>query len=421
MFVLDFWIVMSLAADVVVLDNGLTVLVETMPEVQSAAYSLLLPAGSASDPEGRNGTASVLSDWLARGAGDRDNREFSSELDRWGIQHGHSVTASHLALSGSCLADNLAPALGLVGDMVKHPWLPDDEFAACVAGAEHELQALEDEPRQKVMLELVRRCYPSPWGQPPEGTLGDLVHLTPANVRQHFEQTIRPDRAILGIAGRVTIAEILPALQAAFDAWPAGAALPPSPGPRGALRDHQSAESTQTHIGVAYPAVPYRDPAYFAAWAAVSVLSGGMSSRLFTEVREKRGLCYSVYATLSTLKDYGHVLCYAGSTNDRAQETLDVLVSELKRLADGIDDEELNRAKALAKTALVMQQESASARAGSLARDWYHLGRVTTPEEVQQKIERLTTADVLHYVRRHPPDPCTIVTIGPTALETTAS
>jgi predicted Zn-dependent peptidase len=407
---------MTAAADVVVLDNGLTVLVESLPEVQSAAYSLLLPAGSAADPPGRNGTASVLSDWLARGAGDRDNREFSRELDRWGIQHGHSVTASHLTLSGSCLADNVGPALGLIGDMVRRPWLPGEEFEACVAGAEHELQALEDEPRQKVMLELVRRCYPAPWGQPPEGTLTDLEHLTPAGVKQHIGTTIRPERSILGIAGRVTLAEVLPAVQAAFADWRRGEPTSFNTGARGGLRDHLPAESTQTHIGVAYPAVPYRDPGYFAAWAAVSVLSGGMSSRLFTEVREKRGLCYSVYASLSTLKDYGHVLCYAGSTNDRAQETLTVLLEELRRLADGIADEELARAKALAKTALVMQQESASARAGSLARDWYHLGRITTPEEVQQKIERLTVADVLEFVRRHPPDPCTVVTIGPTAL-----
>jgi predicted Zn-dependent peptidase len=412
---------MTAAADAVVLDNGLTVLVETMPDVQSAAYTLLVPGGSACDPPGQSGAGSVLSDWLSRGAGIRDNREFSSELDRWGIQHGHSLTASHLALNGSCLAENLVPALGLLGDMVHRPRLPDEEFGACVAGAEHELQALEDEPRQKVMLELVRRCYPSPWGQPPEGALADLATLTPADTRQHFERTIRPDRAILGLAGRITMQEILPAVRAAFDPWPTGATAPPPTGPRGVLRDHLSAESTQTHIGIAYPAVPYRDPEYYAAWAAVSVLSGGMSSRLFTEVREKRGLCYAVYATLSTLKDYGHVLCYAGSTNDRAQETLDVLVQELKRLADGIADDELCRAKALAKTALVMQQESSSARSGSLARDWYYLNRVTTPEEVQQQIERLTIADVVDHVRRHPPEPCTVVTIGPAALETNAS
>lgn len=407
---------MTQPADVLVLDNGLTVLVETMPEVQSAAYALLVPAGSACDPPNQNGAASVLSDWLSRGAGDRDNRAFSSELDRWGIQHSQNVTASHLAFSGSCLAENLSPALGLLGDMVERPWLPDEEFPACVAGTQHELQALEDEPRQKVMLELVRRCYPSPWGQPPEGTLADLENLTPQGVRLQFETTVRPDRAILGLAGRITLAEILPAVHTAFGTWKAGAAAPPPLGHRGVLRDHLTAESTQTHIGVAYPTVPYRDPDYFAAWAAVSVLSGGMSSRLFTEVREKRGLCYSVYATLSTLKDQGSVLCYAGSTNDRAQETLDVLVAELHRLADGIAEEELHRAKALAKTSLVMQQESSSARAGSLARDWYHLGRVTTPEEVQQKIERLTTAGVVDFVRTHPPDPYTVVTIGPAEL-----
>ena len=150
----------------------------------------------------------------------------------------------------------------------------------------------------------------------------------------------------------------------------------------------------------------------------VGVLSGGMSSRLFTEVREKRGLCYSVYATLSTLRDQGAVLCYAGTTNERAQETLDVLLAELARIADGIEPAELQRAQALAKSSLVMQQESSSSRARSLTRDWYHLGRATTVDEVQTAIERLTTEDVLSYLRAHPPTPCSIVTIGPQALVT---
>src|SRR5262249_61418966 len=88
-------------------------------------------------------------------------------------------------------------------------------------------------------------------------------------------------------------------------------------------------ETTQTQIGVAYPSVPFNHPDYYAAQGAVNVLSGGMSSRLFTEVREKRGLCYAVWATYQTFKDRGSVLCYAGTTNERAQETLDVLLAQL--------------------------------------------------------------------------------------------
>ena len=121
-------------------------------------------------------------------------------------------------------------------------------------------------------------------------------------------------------------------------------------------------ESNQTQIGIAFDSVPYRHPDYFQAWGAVGVLSGGMSSRLFTEVREKRGLCYSVYATMHTLRDRGSVLCYAGTSAERAQETLDVTLGELVRLAEGIEADELARLKARIKSSLIMQQESSSSR-----------------------------------------------------------
>src|SRR5690606_25044640 len=126
---------------------------------------------------------------------------------------------------------------------------------------------------------------------------------------------------------------------------------------RGPQRDHITTDSNQTHIGLAYDAVPYRDDNYYAAWAAVSVLSGGSSSGLFTEVRERRGLCYSVYATLISLLEEGRVLAYAGTTPERAQETLNVTIDVIRKLADGIEQNELDRCKAGAKSALIMQQE----------------------------------------------------------------
>jgi predicted Zn-dependent peptidase len=142
-----------------------------------------------------------------------------------------------------------------------------------------------------------------------------------------------------------------------------------------------------------------------------------MSSRLFTEVREKRGLCYSVFATLNSLRDQGRILCYAGTTVERAQETLDVTLQELTRLGQGISEDELDRCKARAKSSLIMQQESSSSRASSIARDWYHLGRVTTLEEVRERIEALTVDVLFEHIARHPARDFTILTLGPAPLE----
>jgi len=359
----------------------------------------------------------VLCDLMSRGAGEHDSRQLSAALDGLGLQRSESVGWNHLSFSGATVAENLLPAISLYGDIIRRPHLSETQFEPVVSGVEQSLRSTEDEPRQKVIIELRRRCYDDPWGRPTDGDLDELANVTPAAVRQLHQRCVRPNGAVLGVAGNVDGAAVREAVEAALGDWPQVEEDPIAAGPARELADHIRLDSAQTHIGLAFPAVPYRDEAYYAAWAAVNVLSGGSSSRLFTEVREKRGLCYSVYATLNSLLDEGRVLVYAGTTSERAQETLDVTRAEIQRLAEGIAADELDRCKAGAKSALIMQQESTGARASSMARDWFHLGRVTTLDEVHEKIDALTTDTVLDYVRAHPTDELTVLTIGPQRLQ----
>jgi predicted Zn-dependent peptidase len=399
------------------LPNGLTLVVEEMPNVQSASFSILVPAGSVYDPPGHNGTASILSDMLTRGAGERDSKQLSMDLDNLGVQRHESASINFISIGGATIAENLPTALRIYGDVILKPHLPADQFPASMAGAEQALRSLDDEPRQKVILELRRRCYDSPWGLPSEGDLEGLKSNTADSVRAHHERCFLPEGTIIGVAGKISFAEIAEVVEEVFGEWQTKPAPTFETVPHKTVQDHIHHDSTQTHIGIAYNSVPYKADDYYAAWAAVGVLSGGMSSRLFTEVREKRGLCYSVFASLNSLPDEGRVLCYAGTTTERAQETLDVTLQELVRLKDGIEDRELDRCKARAKSSLIMQQESTGARASSIARDWYHLGEIRTLEVVREKIESLTVPQVLEHVNNYPARDFTILTIGPEALE----
>ena len=322
-----------------------------------------------------------------------------------------------MTFSGATLAENLTAALRIYGDILLRPHLPADQFDAAKAGVEQGLRAVEDEPRQKVIIELRRRCFNSPWGRPSEGNLDELDAISIDTIRDMHERCFHPNQAILGIAGRIDVDAITAIVEDVFGSWEQKPEPIVEVGPRGSSLDQISHESTQTHIGIAYDAVPYRDPDYYAAWAAVGILSGGMSSRLFTEVRERRGLCYSVHASLNSLPDEGRVLCYAGTTAERAQETLEVTLQELCRLGEGIEQNELDCCQARAKSSLIMQQESTISRSSSIARDWFFLGRVTTLAEVRDKIDALTTDTVLDYVHRHPARDFTILTIGPQPLE----
>jgi predicted Zn-dependent peptidase len=181
-------------------------------------------------------------------------------------------------------------------------------------------------------------------------------------------------------------------------------------------RQHLQKDTTQTQIAIAYPSVPFGHADYYAAQGAVNVLSGGMSARLFTEVREKRGLCYSVWASHQTFKDRASVICYAGTTNERAQETLNVTLAEVQRLQDGIEPDEVERVQAGLKSTLIMREESTSARAGAMASDWYYLGRVRGLDEIQEAIDSLTPRRIVAHLKRMPPRDFTIVTLGPKAL-----
>jgi predicted Zn-dependent peptidase len=182
---------------------------------------------------------------------------------------------------------------------------------------------------------------------------------------------------------------------------------------KGRKYTHIDNDGAQVHIGLMTETVRPDDEDYYNARVAISVLSGGMSARLFTEVREKRGLCYAIGARYHGLREAAGVICYAGTTPDKAQETLDCIIGEFNRLGDGISDEEIARAKVGLKSALILQSESSSSRAGAIGSDYYVLGRVRSLDEIKDRIEQTTADSVLGFLRDNKFRDFTVVTIGP--------
>ena len=398
------------------LPNGLVLLAERMDHVRSAAINFLVPAGSAFDPDGKLGVASVLAEMITRGAGDRDSRELALALDNLGVDRDESVGAVNMRFWGSTLARNVPAALDIYADIVLRPHLPEAELEPVQELALLDIQGLEDSPQTKVMVELRRRYYPAPLNKDRRGVAEDIEALTIDAVTAQYRNFVRPNGAILSVAGNIEWEPLKAQVERLFGNWEPGASADIQPQPHQATSAHIEKDTQQTQIALAFPSVPVTDPDYYSARAAVSVLSGGMSSRLFTEVREKRGLCYSVYAFHETFKSQGTMLAYAGTRAERAQETLDVTLAELKRLKDGIEDDEIDRVKAGLKSSLIMQEESTGARAGAIATDWYYLNRVRSFDEIQGIIDGLTPAAVLGYLNRYPVRDVTLVTLGPAPL-----
>lgn len=396
--------------------NGLTLLAERMDHVRSASLVFMLPAGYVNEPADRLGLAGVFAEMLTRGAGNRDSKELSLALDNLGADRNESVGAFNVTLSAGTLARNLPRVLPLYADLVRRPWLSDEELAPAQELSLQDLQGLEDSPSDLCLLDLKRRYYPEPYNRNQYGTPEGIQAITSADVKRFHADRFRPNGAILSVAGNVDFAALKDQVGMLFGDW-TGTAEPVrvSEGHR-PTSGHITKETNQTQIGVAFPTASFASPDFYLARGAIGVLSGGMSARLFTEVREKRGLCYSVSASYDQVKDRASVVCYAGTRSEKAQQTLDVTVGELRRLKDGITDEEVDRVKAGLKTSLIMQQESTSARAGSMASDWFYLNRVRAINEIQSAINGLMPATILAFLDRYPAKDFTVVTLGPQPL-----
>ncbi|QDV34182.1 M16 family metallopeptidase [Tautonia plasticadhaerens] len=398
--------------------NGLVLLAEPMPHVQSAAFSFLIPAGAAFEPAELPGSASMLGEWLIRGAGERDSRDLLSALDELGVSHAEGAQTIHSCISAASLGRNLLPALAIFADVVRRPAFDDDEVDSIRALCLQSLRSLEDDPGSKAITELRRRHFADPWGRSPIGTVEGVTAAAPDDLRSLFRRSYRPDGAILGVAGAFDWEAVRDEVGRLFGDWDAGQPSPVLERPTGPARSHLGQETQQTQIALAFPSVPVNHPDYYRARAAAAILGGYTSARLFTEVREKRGLCYSVFASYEAFKDRAAVICYAGTAPERAQQTLDVTLEEIRRLASGgVDREELDMMRAGLKSALVMQQESSMSRSASLASDWYHLGRVRPIDEVAAALDALTPEQVGAFASGMDLDAMTILTLGPEPLQ----
>lgn len=398
------------------LPNGLTVLIEPMPGVASAAMSLLIPCGVAADPADKQGAACVLQEMTLRGAGNRSSRQLSDDLDRLGIQRSSSVGVYHARYGAAATAGNLLASLSIYADIVIRPTLADEEFEPARQLSLQSLEGLDDDPRGKVLVELRKAHWPDPLGRHAMGETQHLEALEMSSVRDEFVQRYTPAGSILAIAGAVDVENVIERVTEAFGSWKGR--------PETKLKVVEQVspirfiqqESEQTHIGIACPAVREVDPEYYVARIAAEILSGGSGGRLFTEIREKQGLCYSVGASYAALRDRASLLGYAGTSNERAQATLDAFIAEMKKLQGGVKEDEVERSKIGLLSNTVMSSESTSARAGAIAADFFTRGRLRPMGEIIQEISSVTHEQVNNFVKNTPLGPFTTVIVGPKEL-----
>ncbi|MGL6193935.1 MAG: M16 family metallopeptidase [Thermoguttaceae bacterium] len=402
------------------LSNGLVLIGEEMDWCESVSYTMQIPCGSVYDPPGLAGLANLTCEMLLRGAGERDSRSFTQAIENLGSEWSESVSHADTTFESQSLPGNLFSSLELLVDLIRSPHLPEKELGAAKQVVIQEIIATEDDPVEKLMIQQALNFFPDPWGRPNSGEIQSVKRITIDDIKQFHKRYYQPDGAVLCVVGKFNFDALVQKIETLLGDWEPNPCPPVIEKQRGKQFVHIPFDSNQTHIGITYPAVPYRHKDYFLAWSGVEVLSGGLSGRLFTELRDKRGLCYSVSASYLSLKDYGCVFCYCGTIAAKAKNSYELLLEELRKLQDGVTDDELRRLKFSSKCALVMQRESTASRCGNFAADWYHLGRVRPEEEIDRTISELTTERINTYLQKHPAGPFHVVVLGPEDFSTSA-
>lgn len=400
------------------LDCGMDLVIEPISGVRSAGMCWLVPGGTAREPEPLEGLGAMWSELVFRGAGGRDARASADALDRLGVSRGADTETFFFRFTGTMLGARVADALPLYADMVRAPRFDGADIEPVRDLCLQEIEALVDDPHERVML-LARQMHaPAPLNRSGLGRPESLTAISPDDLTREWDRTAKPEGAVLAVAGALDPGEITERVRSLTADWSGSAPEiePGAPAPRG--RRHLDDDTNQVHLAVVHDAPPERSPDAPLERVIAAVLSGGMSSRLFTEVREKRGLVYSVSAQYAASRDFGRVAAYAGVTPDKARETLDVLRAELTRLtaegdAGGVTDSEFARAITGIKSSLVMGGESTSARAAALATDWFRLGRPRSLDERLAQIDAVTRDEVNAYASRRSLGELTIASIGP--------
>ncbi|MEX0977857.1 MAG: pitrilysin family protein, partial [Pirellulales bacterium] len=255
--------------------SGLVLVAEQIKSLESAAFTFLLPAGCAYELKTLGGLASLTCELTLRGSGNRDSRQFIEDLENLGVEYGQAVSTTHASYSGATLAGNLLPALDIYADLLRRPHLDAEQLEAARMVVLQELRGIEDEPGQKVMLELRRHQYPDPWGRSSQGEEAALQTIDLTQIRGYFAEQFHPNGTILGVGGKFDWPRLKDHVGKLFDDWaPRDVPEPATGRPLEKFR-HIEHESNQTQIGIGFDSLPYRHPDYFQAWGAVGVLSGG--------------------------------------------------------------------------------------------------------------------------------------------------
>lgn len=390
-----------------VLANGVRLATERMPHVRSVAVGIWLTRGSRHEPGEHPGIAHFVEHMLFKGTPTRNAEEIAQQVDSIGGQIDAFTSKEYAGYYLKVLDEHLPLAVEILADLICNPLFAEDDIEREKKVILEEIKMVEDTPDDLVHELFAEGFWVNhPLGRPILGTPASVSALNQATLKQYFAQTYVASNFVVVAVGNLEHGRVQELLEKALRNAPRNA---PHTGPA-AVSSAPVVESViqvrkkdleQSHIVFGTEALPQHHPDRYAGYALNTTLGGSMSSRLFQNVREKRGLAYSVFSGLSAYQDAGALSIYAGCANDAVAELIDVVVAEIRQMkADGLDPVELRRAKDHLKGSLMLGLESTSSRMSHLARQEMYREHTFSLDDMLAAIERVSADDVLKLADR---------------------
>jgi len=387
---------MSVQTDI--LSNGLTVVTEAMPQLESASLGFWVGAGTRHETEAENGIAHFMEHMAFKGTTRRSALQIAEAIEDVGGYLNAYTSRDTTAYYSRVLSGDVPLALDVLGDILLHPTLVEAEIEIERGVILQEIGQALDTPDDIIFDWLQEVAYPNqPMGRSILGSDNQVRAFQRNDLAGFIGHHYSPDRMVLAAAGAVDHDSIVRQAEAMFahtSSLPAPNVLPAvfSGGERREIKDLE-----QAHLSLCLPAPNYKADDFFAAQVFALALGGGMSSRLFQELRERRGLCYSIMASASAGDDNGLITIYAGTSETDVANLARVTMDEIRRAADDLTQAEIDRARVQLKAGMLMGLEGASARAERLARSTSIWGRVLPLSETVAKIDAVDRAAVRNF------------------------
>jgi predicted Zn-dependent peptidase len=390
-----------MSVDVTKLPSGLTVITDTMPHLETAALGVWAGVGGRDEKPNEHGISHLLEHMAFKGTARRSSREIVEEIEAVGGDLNAGTSTETTAYYARVMKADVPLALDVLSDILANPSFVPDELEREKSVIVQEIGAAQDTPDDVVFEHLNELCYPDqPMGRSLLGTAKTLKEFNRDTLRGYLSTHYRGPDMVVAAAGAIDHKRVVEEVSQRFASFEGTAAPKPQPamfGKGGSRVVHRELE--QAHLTLALEGVPQNDPSLFSLQVFTNTLGGGMSSRLFQEVREKRGLCYSIYTFHAPYTDTGFFGLYTGTDPGDAPEMMEVIVDVINDAVETLTEAEIARAKAQMKAGLLMALESCSSRAEQLARHILAYGRPLTVEELVARIDAVSVESTRNAAR----------------------